>query len=68
VGIIASTATAYKTVIYFALEAASGWKYTKHNDALTFWTQFVLPSSFWIVVPVLVIITLTARVADKLAP
>lgn len=67
VGIVASTATAYKTVIYFALEAASGWKYTKHNDDFTFWTSFILPSSFWIVVPVLVIATLSARIAAKLA-
>ena len=67
VGIIASTATAWKTVIYFALEALSGWKYTKHNDAQTFWLQFVLPSSIWIVMPVLVIAALCARVHAKLA-
>ena len=67
VGIIASTATAWKTVIYFALEALSGWKYTKHNDAQTFWLQFVLPSSIWIVMPVATIVVLSAAVHAKLS-
>lgn len=67
VGIVASTATAWKTVIYFALEALSGWKYTKHNDAQTFWLQFVLPSSIWIIMPVATIVVLSAAVHAKLS-
>ena len=65
-GIIISTATSYKTVTYFVLEALSGWKYTKHNDDFTFWTSYILPSSIWIIVPVLVIITLSTRIMTKL--
>ena len=66
VGVVASAMTAWKTVIYFTLEALSGWKYTKHNDVQTFWLQFVLPSSIWIVLPVLVIVALSGAIVSKL--
>jgi hypothetical protein len=57
---------AYKTVIYFVLEFLSGFEYTKHNDAQTFWLSYILPSSIWIVMPVLVIFILATRIVDRL--
>lgn len=50
----ASLMTFWKTVLYFLVEACSGWKYTKQSDAADFWLLFVLPSFFWLAGPLYV--------------
>lgn len=64
--IVISSATAYKTITYFVIEAASGWENTAHNNSRDFWLGYILPSSFWIVVPLLVIGAVSNRVTQKL--
>ncbi|KAL6066735.1 hypothetical protein QOT17_009319 [Balamuthia mandrillaris] len=51
-----------KTVLYFLTEVCSGFEFTGHSlqqgDHLRFYTQFVLPSSFWVIFPLLVCISI----------
>lgn len=57
----AALMTFWKTVLYFLVEACSGWKYTKQSDAADFWLLFVLPSFFWLAGPAYVLYD-TARI------
>eukprot|EP01090_Pellita_catalonica_P018293 TRINITY_DN5851_c0_g1_i2.p1 TRINITY_DN5851_c0_g1~~TRINITY_DN5851_c0_g1_i2.p1 ORF type:complete len:116 (-),score=12.70 TRINITY_DN5851_c0_g1_i2:112-459(-) len=54
-----STLVLYKTIIYMFSEACSGFEYTGHSlekgDYFTFYATFVLPSSFWIIIPFLMV-------------
>lgn len=43
--------TFWKTVLYFLVEACSGWKYTGQSTRYDFWMLFVLPSFFWLAGP-----------------
>jgi len=64
-GIIVSTATFWKTVAYFAIEICSGLAKTQHSlangDLAGFLFIGVLPNLFWIVIPLLVVISLGRR-------
>jgi hypothetical protein len=66
IGILISVMTAYKTIIYFMLEGLQGWQHTHHNDFQTFYLGYIIPSSIWIVVPAVVIFTLSLRIAWRL--
>lgn len=57
----ASMMTFWKTVLYFLVEACSGWKYTKQSSPADFWLLFVLPSFFWLAGPLYVMYD-TARI------
>lgn len=50
-----STCTLYKTIIHFGMEIKEGWPYTKHNTDQEFWLNVILPASFWIIIPVILI-------------
>ena len=60
--LIIQTATFWKTVAYFTIEAASGLEKTRHSlesgDLLGFLAVGVLPNVFWIVIPLLSMIAL----------
>jgi hypothetical protein len=60
-GLIVSIMTLYKTVIYFAMEAAENFKYTKHNSLQDGLLMVVLPSSFWITIPAIVAASLGTK-------
>jgi len=49
--------TFWKTVLYFTVEICSGYKYTSGNTLEDFLVLFVLPSSFWIIFPLYVMIS-----------
>jgi hypothetical protein len=53
--ILVAMMTLYKTVLYFALDIAEEGKYTKHNNFFEQLTMVVIPSSFWIIVPAIII-------------
>ncbi len=61
-GIVIQTATFWKTVAYFTIEACSGLEKTRHSlesgDLLGFLAIGVLPNLFWIVLPLLSMIAL----------
>jgi hypothetical protein len=46
-----SVMTAYKTIIYFGMEYADGFPFTKHNSTSDLLLYVVLPSSFWVFIP-----------------
>ncbi|KPA80928.1 hypothetical protein ABB37_04328 [Leptomonas pyrrhocoris] len=54
-GILVATMTMYKTVLYFMLDVAEEGRYTKHNTLIDQLTMVVIPSSFWIIVPAVII-------------
>lgn len=64
-GLVVSTATFWKTVAYFTIEASSGLEKTRHSlengDLAGFMFIGVLPNLFWIVIPLLVVISLGRR-------
>jgi len=53
-GLVVSVATFYKTVIYFLMEYGEGLKYTKHNSLPDLLLYVVIPSAFWLVIPLIV--------------
>ncbi|KEG11600.1 hypothetical protein DQ04_02451020 [Trypanosoma grayi] len=61
--LIVSVMTAYKTVLYLALDVAEGGKYTRHNTALDMLTMVLLPSSLWIAVPTVVALQCLRRLS-----
>lgn len=69
-GLVVSTATFWKTVAYFAIEICSGLEKTRHSleqgDLLGFLVIGVLPNLFWIVIPLLVMISLSRRILTRL--
>jgi len=66
VALIVTTATFWKTVIYFLVEASSGLEMTRQSlergDLVGFLAVAVLPNLFWIVFPLAVVITLGRQV------
>ena len=64
--LISGVMTAAKTIAYFMIDWNEGWRMTGHNDAQTWWTLFFLPSSLWVVMPLLVATTIVARVWREL--
>ena len=73
---LSSFATFLKTFIYFGCEIwstvspsdgpAHAFHYTWHNDEFSFWILFVLPSSFWLVIPALISVVLGSHIAEAL--
>lgn len=64
--LIVTTATFWKTVIYFLVEASSGLEMTRQSlergDLLGFLVVAILPNLFWIGFPLAVVITLGRQV------
>jgi hypothetical protein len=52
---VVSTMTLWKTAIYFGMEYLEGSVYTKHNSMEDLMLMFVVPSSFWVTVPLFLI-------------
>ena len=59
--IAVSAATFYKTAIYLALEAMDKYPFTKHLSSKDFWLMVVLPSAFWLALPLYVVKSSFAR-------
>ena len=60
--------TASKTLLYFLCELVSGLEYTKEsfdNDRQSFFLLFVLPSSFWLVIPTLAALALGSSLVSS---
>ena len=53
--LIISTMTCSKTILYFTMEAVSGFKHTKHNDFITLSSFYLVPNGIWILLPLKVI-------------
>lgn len=66
VAILVSALTAYKTVAYFLIDGFTGWRNSSHLVGSAFWTSYVLPSSFWIVIPIAVVFKLWPAVLRRL--
>jgi hypothetical protein len=66
IALIVTTATFWKTVIYFLVEASSGLEMTRQSlergDLVGFLAVAILPNLFWIVLPLAVVITLGRQV------
>jgi hypothetical protein len=60
--------TFVKTVLYFGCELLSQpqFEFTQTASARDFWLLFVLPSSFWVIVPGLVVVALGSQIAEEL--
>ncbi|KPI87685.1 hypothetical protein ABL78_3223 [Leptomonas seymouri] len=54
-GLLVATMTMYKTVLYFAMDIAEGSKFTKHNTLFDLLSMVVIPSSWWIIIPAIII-------------
>ena len=67
---ISSFATFLKTLIYFGCEIYSTpkWVFTGHNSDFDFYLLFVLPSSFWLVIPGLISVVLGSHLFEFLDP
>lgn len=63
IAVVTATCTAYKTIIYFLIDYFMGWRNSAHLQGASFWYSYVLPSSFWIVVPLLIICTVVPKLA-----
>ncbi|RNF08217.1 cholestenol Delta-isomerase [Trypanosoma conorhini] len=61
--LVVSVMTLYKTVLYLAMEVVEGGKYTKHNSTFDTLMMTVLPSSFWIIVPAMLIVQCGRRLS-----
>jgi len=64
--LISCIMTAAKTIAYFLIDYNENWRATGHNDTQTWWTLFFLPSSLWIILPVLVATTIIQRIWREL--
>jgi hypothetical protein len=56
-----------QTVAYMGSDVVAGFPHTNHNDSLTFWTLYVAPSGFWIVVPFLSMVRLWGVITNAAA-
>ncbi|KAK9473429.1 uncharacterized protein V1510DRAFT_429574 [Dipodascopsis tothii] len=67
-GIVSATSTVSKTVLYFTTEYLGGLKYVGHNS----WTDlvffYIVPSSVWIIFPLLSLIEICTGLYRALAP
>ena len=55
----------YKTVIYFLMEIASGFEYTKHNENVGIIVLVALLSFPWILIPALLAKSILKRMEDR---
>ncbi|KAK6331390.1 hypothetical protein TWF730_004472 [Orbilia blumenaviensis] len=67
VGLVACTATFWKTVIYWLVEVLGGYKHIAHNDLNTIFWFWVLPNGPWLVLPLYGIYQFGTEVMDALA-
>jgi len=51
-------------VLYHVMEVVSGFKYTKHNDPITFLFLYFIPNGVWIWVPLLSMWRLGSNLAN----
>lgn len=60
--LVVSVMTLYKTVMYGMMEHFEGGKYTKHNSTADLIQMVVIPSSFWILIPGILVVQSWNRV------
>ena len=65
IAIAVSMATCLKTVLYGLMEEFDGHKFTKHNSTVDLWTMVIIPSSFWVMIPIYVIINCMGKLQAK---
>lgn len=53
--ILVATMTLFKTVLYYVLDIVEEGLYTKHNTFAEQFAMVIVPSSFWIIVPAVII-------------
>ncbi|KAL7697048.1 hypothetical protein N2W54_001268 [Lotmaria passim] len=53
--LLVATMTLFKTVLYYVLDIVEDGKYTKHNTFFEQLTMVIIPSSFWIIIPAVII-------------
>jgi len=61
VAMLAAALTCAKTTLFFLVEGMHGWHSIAHNDVLSMVTLYIIPNGLWIVVPLLVVVTLSKR-------
>lgn len=66
--IVVSMMTLYKTILYFVMDIAEGGKFTKHNSFQDNCLMVLLPSSFWILVPGIILYQCFSSLTLKSAP
>jgi hypothetical protein len=66
IAIVALSMTFWKTVIYFAMDIVSGFRNTGHNDWATWMGLYLIPNGIWIIVPFLLLLTLTQQLTERL--
>jgi hypothetical protein len=65
-GLVSCTMTVSKTVLYFMMDKVAGNVFTGHNNWNDFLLMYVLPSSFWIVLPSIVIYMIFNRISYEI--
>lgn len=60
--LVVSVMTLYKTVMYGMMEHFEGGKYTNHNSTADLIQMVVIPSSFWILIPGVIVLQSWRRV------
>ena len=57
--------TFWKTILYFTVEAHSGFIHTIHNEFFDVLTMYYIPSGFWVFVPLFIVIYFGRRLSEK---
>ena len=60
-----SMATCLKTVLYGLMEEFDGHRFTKHNSTMDLWTMVIIPSSFWVTIPLYVVANCMGKLQAK---
>jgi hypothetical protein len=62
--LVVAVMTLYKTIMYGMMEHFEGGKYTKHNSTADLIQMVVIPSSFWIIIPGMIVAQSWRRVTS----
>ena len=64
--LVSCVMTASKTISYALIDVSENFSHSGHNTPFDFWVVYVLPSSFWVVFPVLVCWVIISRIWSEL--
>ncbi|KAF2455810.1 hypothetical protein BDY21DRAFT_386729 [Lineolata rhizophorae] len=67
-GLVVSTLTVGKTVLYFLNEACSGFHSIGHNDWLTLTFLWIIPNGAWLIMSFYMMVSFAGEIIDGLVP
>ena len=66
--LLAAALTCSKTMLFFLVEGMHGWHSIAHNDVGSMLAFYIIPNGIWIVVPMVVVASLSKRLLSALPP